>query len=86
MSSLFQLVSRVRAWRVWRMLRRPLTAPPVAPPMAPSFDACPARPLRRDATVRPVRVYSLCGTCGATLGASATLCEACARSRTMPRA
>lgn len=82
MSSLFQLVSRVRTWRLWRMLRRPLATPSTAP----VFQAGPARPIFRDVSPQGVRVYSLCGSCGTTLGASATLCDPCARSRTMPRA
>ena len=79
MSSLLELVRRVREWRLWQVLRRPLTAP--ASPMP--FDACSARPILRDVTPQGVRVYSLCGSCGASLAASATLCDACARSRPM---
>ncbi|MDB4885662.1 MAG: hypothetical protein JWN79_1100 [Gemmatimonadetes bacterium] len=78
MSSLLELVSRVRAWRLWRALRRPLSAP-----ITTSFTmAAPARPILREVTSYGVRVYSLCGSCGTPLGASATLCDACARSRT----
>jgi hypothetical protein len=40
--------------------------------------------IHRDVTRNGVRVYSLCGTCGARLEASATLCEECARSRSTP--
>lgn len=77
MSSLLELVSRVRAWRLWRALRRPLTSRNTSPfVLVPS-----ARPILRDVTPNGVRVYSLCGSCGATLNASATLCDACARSR-----
>lgn len=77
MSSLFELVSRVRAWRVWRVLRRPLSAP--LPPFRGVAEQ--GHPILRDVTPHGVRVYSLCGSCGAHLGASATLCDACARSR-----
>lgn len=79
MSSLTELVSRVRAWRVWRLLRRPLSAPATpAPAPAPPWGA---RPILREVTPHGVRVYSLCGACGTTLGASATLCDDCARAR-----
>ena len=78
MSSLLQLVSRVRAWRLWRALRRPLAAPITTAAIAP---AAPMRPLLREVTSYGVRVYSLCGSCGIPLGASATLCDACARTR-----
>jgi len=43
-----------------------------------------ARPILREVTPNGVRVYSLCGQCGAQLSASATLCDACARSRSLP--
>lgn len=82
MSSLNDLVGRVRAWRIWRMFRRPLAAP-VAPPV---LTPCPVRPILREVTPNGVRVYSLCGACGVTLGTSATLCDACARTRPLRRA
>jgi len=46
------------------------------------------RPIYREVTSHGVRVYSLCGNCGAQLAASATLCESCAqrRSRSAPNA
>jgi predicted amidophosphoribosyltransferase len=46
------------------------------------------RPIHREVTSHGVRVYSLCGSCGAQLAASATLCESCAqrRSRSAPNA
>jgi len=73
MSSLKQLVNRVRGWRLWRALRRPARVPVlVLDPMAPIF---------RDVSPHGVRVYSLCGTCGTQLERSATLCEECAQSR-----
>jgi len=37
--------------------------------------------IHRDVTSQGVRVYSLCGVCGARLAASATLCEECAQHR-----
>jgi hypothetical protein len=82
MSSLLQLVSRVRAWRLWRALRRPLSAPIATPSWAVPE---PASPILREVTPHGVRVYSLCGSCGVHLGASATLCDGCARSRQVPR-
>lgn len=35
--------------------------------------------LYRDVTTHGVRVYSLCGACGARMECSATLCEECAQ-------
>jgi ribosomal protein L40E len=43
-----------------------------------------SRPILRDVSRHGVRVYSLCVSCGAHLSASATLCQACARSRSLP--
>jgi hypothetical protein len=80
MQSLRQWISRVRSWRVWRSLRRA----PSAPPVALAFDIPLSRPILREVTPHGVRVYSLCGSCGAHLAASATLCDACARSRSAP--
>lgn len=80
MSSLRELLSRVRLWRPWRALRRqPVVAPTALPPY---FGA--ERPILREVSRQGVRVYSLCGSCGARLSASATLCDACARSRSLP--
>lgn len=49
----------------------------------PEFVAfiVPSLTIHRDVTPNGVRVYSLCGSCGAQLQASATLCEECARGR-----
>ncbi len=38
----------------------------------------------RDVTPNGVRVFSLCGGCGARLNASATLCDECAQKRSRP--
>jgi hypothetical protein len=40
-----------------------------------------AAPIHREVTANGVRVFSLCGSCGARLNASATLCEECAQKR-----
>jgi len=53
-------------------------------PLFLSTTAPQAITIHRDVTRNGVRVYSLCGTCGARLEASATLCEECARSRSTP--
>jgi hypothetical protein len=47
-----------------------------------------SRPIYREVTTQGIRVYSLCGSCGAQLAASATLCDGCAqrRSRSAPNA
>ena len=78
MRSFRELIQRVRAWRPWRALRRA----PVPQAPLPLFVFDTGRPLLREVTPTGVRVYSLCGDCGATLHASATLCDACARART----
>jgi len=85
MQSLRELISRVRAWRGWRLLRRPAAAQQQA---TLPFLVTMARPIYREVTAQGVRVYSLCGSCGAQLAASATLCESCAqrRSRSAPNA
>ena len=80
MQFLSQWISRVRSWRLWRALRRTTVARPRALPLHLTIS----RPILRDVTPHGVRVYSLCGSCGAQLSASATLCEACARSRSAP--
>lgn len=80
MSSLRELLSRVRLSRLWRALRR---QPVVAPTGLPLYFGV-GRPILREVSRQGVRVYSLCGSCGAQLSSSATLCEACARSRSLP--
>jgi len=42
--------------------------------------------IHREVTPNGVRVFSLCGCCGASLQASATLCEECAQKRSKPPA
>jgi hypothetical protein len=80
------LLSRIRlwpvwhSWRSWRVLRR---LPLATMSDSPVYLAM-SRPILRDVTPHGVRVYSLCGSCGAQLSASATLCDACARSRSFP--
>lgn len=80
MRALHELINRIRAWRPWKALGRP----PVASSAARPFFIIETRPILRDVTPNGVRVYSLCGQCGARLAASATLCDACARSRSLP--
>jgi hypothetical protein len=84
MQSLRQWINRVRSSRLWRSLLH--THAPRVPslPLALSLDITPSRPILREVTKHGVRVYSLCGSCGAHLAASATLCDACARSRSAP--
>ena len=43
-------------------------------------------PIHRDVSANGVRVFSLCGGCGARLQTSATLCEECAQKRESPSA
>ena len=69
------LVRRVRGWAAWEAMG--LAAPAREAP----YLVLVARPLLREVTPNGVRVYSLCGSCGAVLAASATLCDGCARKR-----
>jgi hypothetical protein len=80
MQSLRDLMTRMRSWRLWRVLRR---APVASAAELPLYRTM-SRPILRNVPSHGVRVYSLCGRCGAPLSASATLCDACARSRSMP--
>ena len=86
MQSLRELISRVRSWQGWRLLRRAPAAP--HPTALPFLVTMTQRPIYREVTSQGVRVYSLCGSCGAQLAASATLCDSCAqrRSRSAPNA
>jgi hypothetical protein len=84
MQSLRQWISRIRSSRLWRSLRHMPRVPTLPLPMALSLEVTSSRPILRDVTPHGVRVYSLCGSCGAHLAASATLCDACARSRSAP--
>lgn len=74
--SIRQLIARFAAWRAERRAPRATTVPLVIPPIA----------IHRDVSPSGIRVYSICGSCGARLDASATLCEECAqgRSRSAP--
>jgi len=65
-----RLMTTLRSWRIWRRASAPATL--VVPLSGPIF---------REVTSSGVRVYSLCGGCGARLESSATLCGACAKRR-----
>lgn len=71
-----QLFARYTAWRADRRAART----PIVPLIVSSLT------VHRDVTSSGVRVYCICGSCGARLDASATLCEECAqgRSRSAP--
>lgn len=69
-----QFIARMQAWRASRRTLR-MKATDVLPLIA--FQSA----IHRDVTSSGVRVYSLCGSCGARLEASATLCEECASRR-----
>ena len=69
-----QFIARVQAWRAARRAIR-ITATDLLPLM--SLHSA----IHREVTSSGVRVYSLCGSCGARLQASATLCEDCAQRR-----
>ncbi|HEU4720815.1 MAG TPA: hypothetical protein VFS59_05575 [Gemmatimonadaceae bacterium] len=85
MQSLRELIRRVWSWTGWRRFGRAPVPPQVT---ALPFLVTMERPILREVTSHGVRVYSLCGSCGAQLAASATLCESCAqrRSRSAPNA
>ncbi|HJQ22237.1 MAG TPA: hypothetical protein VJ867_18005 [Gemmatimonadaceae bacterium] len=70
MRYLRSIVARLRAWRLKRQLGKT-----IAPTLTLSFGPA----IYRDVTTSGVRVYSLCGGCGARLECSATLCEECAQ-------
>jgi len=69
-----QFIARIQAWRAARHALR-INPADVLPLMALQSA------IHRDVTSSGVRVYSLCGSCGARLEASATLCEDCAQRR-----
>jgi hypothetical protein len=69
-----QFIARIQAWRAARRAFR-INPTDVLPLMALQSA------IHRDVTSSGVRVYSLCGSCGARLDASATLCEDCAQRR-----
>ena len=69
-----QFIARVHAWRT---ARRALRAKPTD--VLPLVAFHPA--IHREVTATGVRVFSLCGSCGARLEASATLCDECAQRR-----
>ena len=69
-----QFIARVQAWRAARRAIR-INVTDVLPLMALQTA------IHREVTSSGVRVYSLCGSCGARLEASATLCEDCAQRR-----
>lgn len=74
-----RLVERFRAWKSLRQQQQPQFTGSLFPhiiSMAP--------PIHREVTSNGVRVYSLCGDCGAQLNASATLCDECAQKRSRP--
>jgi hypothetical protein len=64
------ILARIRAWRLTRRFGA-ASAGPTLLSFGPS--------IYRDVTPTGVRVYSLCGGCGARLECSATLCEECAQ-------
>jgi hypothetical protein len=69
-----RLMNRLAAWRSARKA-------PQAPIIVPDFIAYTPN-IARDVSTRGVRFYSLCGSCGARMESSATLCDECAQKRT----
>ena len=70
MAFLQRLLMRYHAWRAARQVSAAI------PLIVPA-----TRPIFREVSTSGVRVFSLCGGCGARLETSATLCNACAQRR-----
>ena len=70
-----RLLARVRAWQLNR--RAP---DPVISAMLVNYSSY-LPSIHREVSSTGVRVFSLCGCCGARLQASATLCEECAQKK-----
>ncbi|HEU5173842.1 MAG TPA: hypothetical protein VFT96_03735 [Gemmatimonadaceae bacterium] len=70
MALLQRLLAQYRAWRAARQVSGAI------PLIVPA-----AHPILREVSSTGVRVFSLCGSCGARLETSATLCNACERRR-----
>jgi hypothetical protein len=75
MQFLRRIIARIKAWNFGRPSR-----PPLLIPLHVHLSSY-AAPIHREVTPNGVRVFSLCGSCGARLNASATLCEECAQKR-----
>jgi hypothetical protein len=73
------LLARFRAWKAKRTSHR-LLAPTIF-----NFSSSHLGAIHREVTPNGVRVFSLCVSCGATLQASATLCDDCAQKRSKSR-
>ena len=77
-----RLLARIFPGRVDRRRKRDSVVPLFLNSSAPTQTLT----IHRDVSKNGVRVYSLCGSCGARLDASATLCEECAQKRSKPPA
>jgi hypothetical protein len=75
MRFLRRLIERVRTWANARR------ATPASASLIFIDFTSPRPPIHRDVSANGVRVFSLCGSCGARLQASATLCTDCAVKR-----
>ena len=72
------IIVRLRAWYN-KAVGRESIAITLSSSLSSSFVPALGQGLLRDVTPNGVRVYSLCGGCGARLECSATLCEECAQ-------
>jgi len=78
MQFLRRLIERVRTWAHARRAAQ-------LPSSLMFIDFTSVRPpIHRDVSANGVRVFSLCGSCGARLQSSATLCTECAQKRSRP--
>ena len=75
MRYLRSILARFRAWQFKRFYRLPAESTLLLS-IGPG--------IHRDVTRNGVRVYSVCGSCGARLECSATLCDVCARGPHTP--
>jgi ribosomal protein L40E len=82
MQSIRQFIARIRSWVAQRREVRHAVRR-VSMPRLIDFASYVA-PIHREVTAAGVRVFSLCGGCGARLNASATLCDECAAKRSRP--
>jgi hypothetical protein len=73
-----RLIERTKAWSYARRASK-------LPSALMFIDFTSVRPpIHRDVSASGIRVFSLCGGCGARLNASATLCDECAQKRSRP--
>jgi hypothetical protein len=76
-----RFLARIRTWQ-WR--RRPPPSVSLSGTIIWAQYMNSSTAIHREVTRNGVRIYSLCGSCGTRLNASATLCEDCAQKQSRP--